>query len=488
MAKSSPQTVNTSHKYRKPVTLLFVIGCFFSISYLYLSHMPVYVSVPLAFASLIVAGMVIANVNQLQGGYGLYMFGGTRGIGVIDSLSRTNRTFWKVFSEWGAAMSFGLLSYLIFRKSIDKRTLALGIISLLAVMILLLPNILLSFKFIDIPGVSSLVGDISTLQGPILAYPLALYVITVFGGFFLFMIALIALEAFGVISSIGAAALGAVTGHPNTAALSQQIPGLVPVIPGITIPFFAGIFALAVILIVHEFSHGVFARSAKIKIKRIGLILFGIIPIGAFVEPDEKQVERLDKDRQNDIYIAGIAANFLFTIFFFALTALMILYVMPLFFTNGVAVANTLPGYPAYNVIAPGSLILTWNGQQFANLGSFESIARNDTPFSTINVVTNNGQYTFKTNATGKIGVELEQTLVAKAKGPQNGLVNFFYAFFVLAFVLNFLVATINLLPVPAFDGWRIYKNRIKSRKILLAMSALTIIGLIILALPWIWA
>lgn len=478
----------TEEKFKKPITLLFVIGSFLALVYLYYSRLPIFVSFPLAIIVLIITGMVVSTANGLPGSYGLYMLGGRKGIGIIDNLSKKNRAFWKAFAEWGMVLSFGLLSYVVLRKRMDIKVLIFGILCLLGIMIIILPNAFLALRFISIPKLSTLGIGATSFQPPALIYPVILYVIAVLGGFFIFIVALLALEAFGVLSSIGVAALGAITGHPNTAALSQQIPGVVPVIPGITIPFFAGVFALAVLLIVHEFSHGVFARRARIKIRRIGLILFGIIPVGAFVEPDEKEVARLDKNVQNEIFIAGISANFLFTIIFFALTAVMIIYAIPIFFQQGVVVASAIPGYPAYNVIAPGSIILTWNGHSILNISSFDVAAKNDTAFSTVSVMTNKGSYTFQTNSTGKIGVYVAQTLIAKKTGPQDGLINFLYSFFALSFVLNFFVATINLLPIPAFDGWRIYKNRIKNRKILIGISALTLIGIIIIALPWLWA
>ena len=56
--------------------------------------------------------------------------------------------------------------------------------------------------------------------------------------------------------------------------------GVAPIIPGVDIPLFAGIISIAILLIIHEFSHGILAKKAKVKLKEIGLLVFGFIPIG----------------------------------------------------------------------------------------------------------------------------------------------------------------------------------------------------------------
>ncbi len=62
--------------------------------------------------------------------------------------------------------------------------------------------------------------------------------------------------------------------------------------PGVIgIPFWFWIIAVAVIMVPHEFMHGVLARVEKVRLKSVGLLLLLIIP-GAFVEPDERQLKK----------------------------------------------------------------------------------------------------------------------------------------------------------------------------------------------------
>ena len=69
--------------------------------------------------------------------------------------------------------------------------------------------------------------------------------------------------------------------------------------------------ALLIVAVVHEFSHGIFARLNKIKIHSTGFAFFGPI-LGAFVEQDEKQMNNASKFSQMSILGAGVFANILF--------------------------------------------------------------------------------------------------------------------------------------------------------------------------------
>lgn len=79
--------------------------------------------------------------------------------------------------------------------------------------------------------------------------------------------------------------------------------------PGfIGIPFWFWIIVVAVILIPHEAFHGIIARSEKIKLKDVGLLLLAIFP-GAFVEPDEKQLKKSKLITKLRIFSSGSFIN-----------------------------------------------------------------------------------------------------------------------------------------------------------------------------------
>jgi membrane-associated protease RseP (regulator of RpoE activity) len=87
-------------------------------------------------------------------------------------------------------------------------------------------------------------------------------------------------------------------------------PKLILGIPGINpvIPVGYGILGLAVAMIAHEFAHGIMTRRGKMNIKSLGL-LFLVFPIGAFVEPDEKQIEMATRSKRAKVFAAGPASN-----------------------------------------------------------------------------------------------------------------------------------------------------------------------------------
>jgi membrane-associated protease RseP (regulator of RpoE activity) len=93
------------------------------------------------------------------------------------------------------------------------------------------------------------------------------------------------------------------------------IPGVNPVIP-----LWYGIFGLAVAMLVHEFAHGILARAGKITVKSLGL-LYMVVPIGAFVEPDEDQLAGVDRGRRSRVFAVGPATNIIVAFLVVALFA-----------------------------------------------------------------------------------------------------------------------------------------------------------------------
>ena len=85
-------------------------------------------------------------------------------------------------------------------------------------------------------------------------------------------------------------------------------------------PFYFTYFivALAIVAIVHEFSHGIFMRLFKIRIKSTGLVFLGPI-LGAFVEEEKKGFEKKKKLEQMTVLGAGVFANLIFALIFYGL-------------------------------------------------------------------------------------------------------------------------------------------------------------------------
>ena len=85
------------------------------------------------------------------------------------------------------------------------------------------------------------------------------------------------------------------------------LPGINPILPLEYLGFI--LLGLIIAIMVHEFSHGILALVDKIKVKSLG-ILYLIVPIGAFCEPDDDEVKKARILSRLRIYAAGPTANF----------------------------------------------------------------------------------------------------------------------------------------------------------------------------------
>ncbi len=84
------------------------------------------------------------------------------------------------------------------------------------------------------------------------------------------------------------------------------LPGINPLLPLEYLGYV--LLGLIVAIIVHEFAHGILALVDSIKVKSLG-ILYLIVPIGAFCEPDEEEVKKAKIFPRMRIYAAGPTAN-----------------------------------------------------------------------------------------------------------------------------------------------------------------------------------
>ena len=159
------------------------------------------------------------------------------------------------------------------------------------------------------------------------------------------------------------------------------IPGINPIIP-----IGYGIVALVVGIVLHELAHGVVARSQGIGVKSLG-ILWCVIPVGAFVEQDDNDMQAASRRRRDRVAAAGVLANFGLTlIFFVALSLLVAGSVQPN--ANGVGVAVVESGSPAANAtLAPGDIILSINGTSTTTATSFEDALEDTHPGQVVTVV-----------------------------------------------------------------------------------------------------
>jgi membrane-associated protease RseP (regulator of RpoE activity) len=83
------------------------------------------------------------------------------------------------------------------------------------------------------------------------------------------------------------------------------------------------IIIIAIASISHEFFHGIFFKKEGVKIKATGFAFLGPF-LAAFVEPDEKSIEKVKKHKQLAALAAGTFANFLVAVIFSIIALLFI--------------------------------------------------------------------------------------------------------------------------------------------------------------------
>ncbi len=145
------------------------------------------------------------------------------------------------------------------------------------------------------------------------------------------------------------------------------LPGINPIIP-----LGYGIVALVVGIVLHELMHGILARSQKIGVKSLGILWF-VVPIGAFVEQDDTDMNAAPRRPRDRVAAAGVLANFALTVIFFVAMSLVVSSaVTPT--ANGVGIAYVEPNTPAANAsLAGGDVITAVNGTSTPTLNAFEN-------------------------------------------------------------------------------------------------------------------
>ena len=156
--------------------------------------------------------------------------------------------------------------------------------------------------------------------------------------------------------------------------IALVIPGINPILPLEFIWYV--LLALVVAMVVHEFSHGILTFASKLKVKSLG-ILYLIVPIGAFCEPDEEELKKTKTKSRMRVYAAGPTSNFvvvLLSILVFSFVFMSA--VQPA--ADGVSVFNVIEGAPAEEIgLSPGMIITSINNTKVTNAeGFFEVIEK----------------------------------------------------------------------------------------------------------------
>jgi membrane-associated protease RseP (regulator of RpoE activity) len=293
-----------------------------------------------------------------------------------------------------------------------------------------------------------------------------------------------------------------------------EAPSVAIILPGvdlpgqpIAVPLGYGIIGLATVMIVHEFGHGILARAQGVRIKSIGVLLLAVLP-GAFVEPDEDEVKKLNRISKLRFYVAGSISNFILAAFSLIIIlgiSLMFISglsfglpfvsmsgdnslksdtvwlnisgpVYPTFHIDGVRIDSVVPASPAEGVLQEGMVIKSINGKPTGNSSQYLQALNGTKIGDALTFQTDKGTFTIKTVASPNnasksyIGLRSEENKVVNADVYNTWGNSLPWVIFTLQdlfywiFVLNFLVGLFNLLPMKPLDGGLMFEELLRSK------------------------
>jgi membrane-associated protease RseP (regulator of RpoE activity) len=139
------------------------------------------------------------------------------------------------------------------------------------------------------------------------------------------------------------------------------IPGLNPLLP-----IWYGLIGLIAAMVIHELAHGFQSRANGIGVESTG-VLYCVVPLGAFVNPDEKDVEKASRRAKLDLYAAGVSINVISAAVVFLLFAVLMLGGISSPYGDNAAVYQVTGDSPASDAGIPtGAIILEVDGERYA--------------------------------------------------------------------------------------------------------------------------
>ena len=265
--------------------------------------------------------------------------------------------------------------------------------------------------------------------------------------------------------------------------VSLVLPGVN--VPGLgVLPFWYWILAIFTIAIVHEFSHGIVARAHNIEVKNTGLVFLGPI-LGAFVEPNEKKLQKENDIVQYSVLAAGSFSNILLGIM--SILLLMVVFtpiqnalVQPTGFTFDSYYEGAYPIQQAG--IAPGTLITGVNGQGVSSFQEFSETLNGIKPAEKITLMTPKQEYPITLAVSpddakkGFLGIkeihnEFELKSQYQSWNPFYLVLTWIQGFLRWLFLLSIGIGLFNLLPLPIVDGGRMAQVFLHKLKGLISLN-----------------
>jgi len=239
------------------------------------------------------------------------------------------------------------------------------------------------------------------------------------------------------------------------------------------VPFFYWIISIFILAVVHEFSHGIFARLFDIKVKSSGFaalaILVPIIP-AAFVEPDERQLKKKSRREQLAIFASGSFANILLALLILAFSFVALNPIVKAITENqGVEIIGFDKELSPANLsgMHKDEVITGINGIEITTLENFTQALSNKKPGDKVDIMTNVSSYTItlakhpKNESKGYLGVsvtqrsEIKQSVKDRYGKITIAIFTWLVGLLFFLYILNFGIGLFNLIPIGPIDGGR---------------------------------
>jgi membrane-associated protease RseP (regulator of RpoE activity) len=145
------------------------------------------------------------------------------------------------------------------------------------------------------------------------------------------------------------------------------LPGINPYLP------LSVWLAVIVAVVIHEAAHGIVARSLGLRIKSAGVLLLLFLPIGAFVEVDDRQLKEVRSRDSLRVLAAGSGINFIVGIACILLLVITVSSMVPV--VKGAAIEAVVPDSPTLHSpaylagIHAGDFVVAINNSPVTDLG-----------------------------------------------------------------------------------------------------------------------
>lgn len=436
----------------------------------------------------------------------LFKINSQKGISLMDRLGRKHSKFWINVGDLALMLLFGGLgtAYVTNHREKKGRAVILAVLAFFAAFIYIGPNVIQLFPFVVILSSNTVAISIGLIAA-ILTYKITQRLSVRVATFASFILAIVVMASpyflmfiysgdvltLGLGIAIGVLGLPAIvmanlliqaaniyTGISSEPGINIGIPDMengVPVLKylgtGLSIPIFPDILiALILLLVFHEGFHGLVARAQNIPIKNTGLLFLSIIPVGAFVEPDEKKFRKEKAIKRLRVYAVGSFAN-IFVVAVICFLAGNLMFSNGMVKGEGFIVDSVIVGSSADGAFKSGDVITEINGEEMQDFQDFYELMEGKRPGEELVIETKNrtvnlviGQSPYTTEEQGFVGLARHTDPIVMIFVPElshsqlePSLETTIFNLIKWTFFLNLMIGILNLLPVKPFDGGFIY-------------------------------